>query len=803
MILDFNTLGHEVRLNRVEKMRSQQQSRQAETAAAPVAGGLLQRKCACGKNNAGGGECGKCADGEKRVQRRAAREGEVSHGASASGAVGDVLRSHGSPLDASTRSFMESRFGQDFSGVRVHTDARAHESARAVNALAYTVGSRIAFGAGQYAPQTDAGRRLLAHELTHVVQQRGAHAQLQSLSVEEESSPAEAEADRMSRDIAAGRPAAPVRETMRAGRLGRAPDPDPKSAAAPPANAPANAPAGGAAPAQSPARPQGLRIDVLGADLSVDGFLARSAAQALGADIRVTSLEDMITQLEQKAGSSTGKCVEHLSIWNHGSPGGQMVAGSDAITPKGGKPYKLPYSGLTTEWLLSQGNQGALNRLRNVFCCGATMKWLGCGTAGVEAEGGLRTEAEQASSKLRYRQHGDRYKDAQDAAEHGASLMGATFGNLNTQSWADATCTTVEADTDFTYFTPKDPKKLYYAGHGGKFVSYPPHDPALCLCDPATGRPKSKWTVAEGKRFIREKEEAATGGGGDYLWHLYLETFRSVWKQRKRPEVKPDVIAAMRRLLLEAAAKIKVPGGLPVGDVRPWTNVESVDPNWAAVTSPHLIFCFPDNCWRWIMVNQNAFQTTPAHTQQTLEHELLHAADMWKAAQDFKRDNGDPPGSAGDRCKPVDGGTYKNWTDDWGKYVNKFVAFYESKTPAQRHVDIYAESAKPHWAKLTMKEKVTWFGGMLQNVPPDLPAAKTFEAEQIILNLFKNPRPEELALRQELAAVLSRVAAETILGTSGQKVDEGKGRTLLTHFSPVWQLRPEQRSILAGALGKG
>jgi hypothetical protein len=78
----------------------------------------------------------------------------------------------GQPLPTSTRAFFEPRFGQDFSQVRVHNDARAAETARAVQARAYTVGQDVVFGAGQYAPETGEGRRLLAHELTHVVQQR-------------------------------------------------------------------------------------------------------------------------------------------------------------------------------------------------------------------------------------------------------------------------------------------------------------------------------------------------------------------------------------------------------------------------------------------------------------------------------------------------------------------------------------------------------------------------------------------------------------------------------------------------------
>ena len=155
----------------------------ADAKPAHAQGRVLQRKCACGTHTIGGGECGDCEKKARRLQRRAApgrRDVEE-----VPEAVHDVLRSHGSPLDSSARTFFESRFGQDFSNVRVHTDARAAESALSVNALAYTVGSDIVLGAGQYSPQTDAGRRLLAHELTHVVQQRGAHAQLQSLSVEE------------------------------------------------------------------------------------------------------------------------------------------------------------------------------------------------------------------------------------------------------------------------------------------------------------------------------------------------------------------------------------------------------------------------------------------------------------------------------------------------------------------------------------------------------------------------------------------------------------------------------------------
>jgi Domain of unknown function (DUF4157) len=85
--------------------------------------------------------------------------------------VGAVLRSPSEPLGMATRTFMEPRFGCSFSDVRIHTDSIAAESARDVDALAYTVGRDIVFGDGQYMPHTEAGQKLIAHELAHVVQQ--------------------------------------------------------------------------------------------------------------------------------------------------------------------------------------------------------------------------------------------------------------------------------------------------------------------------------------------------------------------------------------------------------------------------------------------------------------------------------------------------------------------------------------------------------------------------------------------------------------------------------------------------------
>ncbi|MDB5069144.1 MAG: hypothetical protein JWM87_255 [Candidatus Eremiobacteraeota bacterium] len=126
----------------------------------------MQRKCACSGTSSA---CEGCGKDEPALHRRAVDGARASQAVTPG--VQRVLNSAGRPLDASVRSAMQPHFGHDFSRVSVHTDERAAESAASVGALAYTVGRHVVFGAGQFAPATTAGRRLLAHELAHVVQQ--------------------------------------------------------------------------------------------------------------------------------------------------------------------------------------------------------------------------------------------------------------------------------------------------------------------------------------------------------------------------------------------------------------------------------------------------------------------------------------------------------------------------------------------------------------------------------------------------------------------------------------------------------
>lgn len=173
--------------------------------------GILQRKCACGNHTISGGECTDCVQKKMGLQRKltigasndpleqeadriadqvmASSDHSAVNGmpvkiqpftgspseqtAEAPASVERVLASPGRPLKPALRQDMERRFGHDFSQVRVHTGGAAEQSARDISAHAYTVGNNVVFGAGRFVPETIDGQRLIAHELTHVVQQHG------------------------------------------------------------------------------------------------------------------------------------------------------------------------------------------------------------------------------------------------------------------------------------------------------------------------------------------------------------------------------------------------------------------------------------------------------------------------------------------------------------------------------------------------------------------------------------------------------------------------------------------------------
>jgi hypothetical protein len=191
--------------------------REAEqTAEHVMSGGVLQRKCS------------QCKEEEEETRTRKLQRQEAGAGpATAPPVVHEVLNSPGRPLDHATRGFMEPRLGSNFGGVRIHTDSRAAESARSVSALAYTVGQDIVFASGQYSPESATGKRLLAHELTHVVQQQqwGGSGTLAASSsapvIAGEHSAAEREAEALSHRVMAGQSVAGRRLAAPSGQMHR------------------------------------------------------------------------------------------------------------------------------------------------------------------------------------------------------------------------------------------------------------------------------------------------------------------------------------------------------------------------------------------------------------------------------------------------------------------------------------------------------------------------------------------------------------------------------------------------------
>ena len=177
---------------------------QPAAALTPASTQVLRRKCAC---EGSGHDCDECQKRNGLRRKAAGRSGPEL----APPIVQQVLRSPGEPLDVLTRAFMEARFGHDFSRVRVHADPLAAESARSVNARAYTVGRDVVFAEGQYGPRTLDERRLLAHELTHVVQQGATNAgSTSALAVGRPEDAAEGEADAVAERAAADESALPA-----------------------------------------------------------------------------------------------------------------------------------------------------------------------------------------------------------------------------------------------------------------------------------------------------------------------------------------------------------------------------------------------------------------------------------------------------------------------------------------------------------------------------------------------------------------------------------------------------------------
>jgi hypothetical protein len=161
--------------------------------------GSLQRQCGCGNHTVAGGECEECKKNQRNDLQKS--KSPCRHQFPFARSVHRAAKQRPTTA-APLRHFMEARFNHDFSGVRLHTDSEANASAKSLGALAYTYGQDIFFDASSFKPNTPHGLTLIAHELTHVVQQSRHPLSLnEELRVEPETSSAEVEADRLALDV--------------------------------------------------------------------------------------------------------------------------------------------------------------------------------------------------------------------------------------------------------------------------------------------------------------------------------------------------------------------------------------------------------------------------------------------------------------------------------------------------------------------------------------------------------------------------------------------------------------------------
>jgi len=273
--------------------------------------------------------------------RDAARSRAAAERASVAGArvrTPAVVATAGKPLDAQTRAAMESRFGHDFGDVRVHADEQAHASAAAVGARAYAVGSDVVFGAGLYEPETAAGLELLAHELTHVVQQEGSpRAAAGELSVSHPTDAAEVEATSAGEAAASGQPVS-VQVS--------------------------SAPSVQRDLLDDIAKYAGLGGGIVGAGLSAAGGGAAAAAPWVTGPIAAGLL-----------GAYTGKALnDHTSVGEHTQ---ESLGGFDALmTDPGERSWFLQQEeSMTDNW--AQGNYGSSILSGAKLAGGATLGALG------------------------------------------------------------------------------------------------------------------------------------------------------------------------------------------------------------------------------------------------------------------------------------------------------------------------------------------------------------------------------------------------------------------------------------------
>jgi hypothetical protein len=214
-----------------------------------------------------------------------------------------------------------------------------------------------------------------------------------------------------------------------------------------------------------------------------------------------------------------------------------------------------------------------------------------------------------------------------------------------------------------------------------------------------------------------------------------------------------------------------------------------VDSDWAAVTQPHLAVINRTDPWHWIVFNDRAIGETPEFTRTVIQHELDHAADYERDLIAFEtthpRPTTTPPRAYG---FPAEAATVHGWTDEWGLYINAFIAFQHGRVDPARHLAIIvAQHAGPDAARWSAQEHEYWFELVFRQLPPDVAADQPLAGEDVVLAGFAaaGPALQRAVVQRAYDAVREALDPDPLADPAVVRAARANARTLVQHFAPI------------------
>jgi hypothetical protein len=216
---------------------------------------------------------------------------------------------------------------------------------------------------------------------------------------------------------------------------------------------------------------------------------------------------------------------------------------------------------------------------------------------------------------------------------------------------------------------------------------------------------------------------------------------------------------------------------------------------WAAVIRPHLAVVNRNDFWHWTVYNDRAIGETPEFTRTVIQHELEHAADFENDLRAFEAIHPRPASEPPDRYGPdAEATVVRGWNDQWGQYINAFIAFQESRTRPERHFEIILGQRRqitpggaPSWDRWSAAEREYWFELVFHNLPPDVPRSSPRPGEDEVLAAFgtAGPNLQLAAVQRAFDTINVALNPDKTAESADVAQARAKARTLVQHFDPI------------------